>query len=356
MSTHSYSFAAIALACSLSCNAEPLRELQVHGALSPSKQASLNLQASSADLTLTSVSQGRWSYTFVNPRRVVAVAVVGLDGAPSPYTADPLRIRLPYASDGPLVISVIGVDVKDTPERVRQIFATPVGGDAASRLQDMFGFYQETAALARNRLAEINAGRPFYVYDAQVFFKYLEVARELGRQANVVLSDGVLDVKRYVRAQLEMSSGRAVIERAIPRGAGDVKTLLVELDFVDAEQMRKVWRWITTKTPAGSAERCFLYAAFLETIASEQFDQGLVSAWEANKGYGLVKLATDASNECASKLTPEALTADQVDRVRESVAALEAASVSLSAHPARPGLRDPARVVEQAARRLRLKF
>jgi hypothetical protein len=279
----------------------------------------------SSDLRLEEVDTGRWSYTLVNRQRVFGAVQLALDTTPASYYCEPVQVRVPYASAGPVRVTLHAVQVRDTNDRVREIFATKIGAGGEVRIQALFQLYQEAGYIAKRRLEAIEGGRKFFVYDAQVMFKYLEIARELGRKANLVPSDGVLRVRNFLRTQAGMKEGAAVLKKAIPRGVADVTALVDDIDFVEAEQLRQVWRGIGAMQPKYSDVACERYRAFLATVL-EEFDQGLVERWNNHKDYRTVEFPTRALEGCATNLATGPETEASRVRAEETAGVLKAVS------------------------------
>jgi len=321
-------FLATGLAFTTGCFAQ-VHELRALVTVYPARGESTPpvARVKSLDLKLQEVDTGRWSYTLVNRQRVFGAAELALDTTPASYYCEPVRVRVPYASVSPVRVTLHAVQVRDTNDRVREIFATKIGPGGEVRIQALFQLYQEAGYIAKRRLAAIEGGRKFYVYDAQVMFKYLEIARELGRKANLVPSDGVLRVRDFLRTQAELQEGASVLKKAIPRGVADVTALVNDIDFVEAEQLRQVWQGIAAMQPKYSDVACERYRAFLETVL-EEFDAGLVAQWNEHKDYKTVEFPTKALEGCVTNLATGPETEERRIKAEETAGVLRAVSES----------------------------
>lgn len=282
------------------------QQLAVRASLDP-ERAGAQLPAVvpvSTDLKLHDAGNGHWSYEMNNPGRVLGVATLAMNNPPAPYQSLPLEIRMPFRSSEPAIVAVYGVVLRNTNARVREIFATPIGGPGGEqRHMEYFRLYQEAALMAEARLAPLRTGTGnMGVFNAQLFFKYLQLARQLGRVNNLVPSSGVAQVRTYMRTQLALPAGQKAIKAALGEtGLATFATLLDEIDFIEAEQLRKVWAYITTAYAPHSPQACALYRAFVDTSVSREFDQGLVARWNLDENYNVVSLATEGVKVCVAK-------------------------------------------------------
>lgn len=281
----------------------------------------------SSDLKLQEVDTGRWSYTLLNRQRVFGAAQLALDATPLMYHSEPVQVRVPYASTSPLRVTLHAVQVRDTNDRVREIYATKIGPGGEVRIQALFQLYQEAGFIAQRRLSAIEGGRKFYVYDAQVMFKYLEIARELGRKANLVPSEGVLRVRDFLATQAELEEGKRVLTKLNRRGVDDIRALINDIDFIEAEQLRQVWQGIAAVQPKYSGVACELYRAFLETVL-EEYDSGLVERWNQHKDYRTVEYPTKALEGCVTNLATAPETEESRIKAEETAVVLKAVSES----------------------------
>ncbi len=319
---------AAGLAFASGCAAE-VHELRAQVTVYPARGelASPVARVRSSDLKLEEVDAGRWSYTLVNHQRVFGAVQLALDTTPASYYCEPVQVRVPYASASPVRVTLHAVQVRDTVGRVREIFSMKIGKGGEVRVQALFQLYQEAGYIAKRRLDAIEGGRKFFVYDAQVMFKYLEIARELGRKANLVPSDDVLRVRNFLRTQAGLKEGAGVLKKAIPRGVADVTALVDDIDFVEAEQLRQVWHGIAAMQPKYSDAACERYRAFLATVL-EEFDTGLVERWNDHKDYRTVEFPTKALEGCVTNLASGPETEDSRITVNETAAVLKAVNES----------------------------
>lgn len=279
------------------------QELQATAQLYPAKEGvkTPSLQATSDDAKLIPKPNSLWVVELHDQKRALGIATITFNTQPpEEYKTQTIQVRIPYLSDGPVKVTLFAVDVDHSPKRVREIFGTNVSGSHIST-SELYRLYQEAAYLSHYRLSEIEQKpRPFMIFDAQIFFKYLEIARELGRRVNLVMSTDVLSVQTYMRAQAGVDQGRGVLNAAIPRGTQDVKNLIDDIDFVDAEHLRKLWHIMEKQPDAYSPKACDGYRAFLTTVIYD-FDDTQVKRWGDHKVYKMVKLVTDRLQTCVSQ-------------------------------------------------------
>lgn len=273
--------------------------------------------ASSDDATLVPRPNNLWDVERNDEKKALAKAAIAFDTQPPPeYKSQSVQVRIPYMSEGPIKVTLFAVNVDDSPRRVREIFGTTITAPSLST-RELYRLYQETAYISKRKLADIEQqpSRSFFWSDAQIFFKYLEIARELGRRVNLIMSAEVLAVQTYLRTQAGLQEGRNVLDTAIPSGTQDVLRLIEEIDFVDAEQLRKLWHTMENQPDAYSEKACNGYRAFLTTVAYD-FDDSQVKRWSEHKDYNMVKLVTDRLNFCIPR--------ESVDEVRASANVIQA--------------------------------
>jgi len=283
-------------------------ELRLNSALQPHSPAvqAPKIKIETEGAQLEPKGNSIWDYAPKELSSLLGTTIVSIDDSPADYKSKELKVRLPLGRSRPLQILLYGVRVQDSPKRVREIFATNVA-DPGFRSEDLFRLYQELTFLSIGRLEELQQSkRPFYVYDAQMFFKYLEVARELGRQKFIGVSDSVTQVQSYLREQNGHEDGRAVITKALgSNGTETMSLLLREIDFVDADQLSQVWDYLKTTPPSFTAEACTIYGAFVKTF--ENYDEKLVDEWNSTKNYKTVTLAYEALSLCAERVKTAAV-------------------------------------------------
>lgn len=332
------------------------QELRVQPVLEPTQPgvALPAVIATSSDLALKPAGPGQWTYSVATSQRVLGTATMSLNATPAQYHSLPVVVRLPFASKEPSTVSLYGVVVNNTSKRVTELHGMAIGGAGGEmRHKEYFRLHQEAALMSEQRLAELRTGTgKLGVFNAQLFYKYLELARQLGRDNNLVPSSGVLQVRAYMQTQLALPDGQVAVTAALgPNGVQKFKAMLTDIDFVEAEHLRKVWAYIKENYAPFSREACDLYTAFVQTSVSPDFDQGLVSTWNLHKDYNVVSLATEAVRMCLAK---------DAARVAEPAAsaAMAAAKVALIQAQAHPVAKTPdvARNIDGGMRILRKSF
>ncbi|CAM5783820.1 hypothetical protein [Rhizobacter fulvus] len=288
--------------CSLGGLQVHAQELRVSATLVPSKEGVQvpKVQVASEDSKLEAKGASVWAYAPKTSGKLIGTSSVAFEQPPPDYSSERLRIRLPWGRTQPIQVALFGLQIQDTNQRVREIFGINVASDQM-RSEELFRLYQETSVLSLRRLNTIRQEkRPLYVFDVQIFFKYLEIARELGRNKFLAVSDNVLQVQTYLREQIGIEAGRSAMVKALgPKGPKMVETLLKEIDFVDAEQLRQIWQTLATAPPSFTLEACGRYREFVKTL--EDFDELLVKRWNATDDYRMATLALEALHTCASR-------------------------------------------------------
>ncbi|HDS1705362.1 hypothetical protein [Pseudomonas putida] len=308
MKTRAFAFFASTLLCTCTFVEVQAWELRLSSALLPKRSDTQmpKLQVVPVDIELEAKGDRVWGYTPKDSSNLLGTTSVAFESSPSGYHSEQLKVRLPLGRTRPLQIMLYGVQVQDSNQRVREIFATNVT-TLELRTEDLFRLYQEAAFLSMRRLNDIQQGkRPLYVYDVQIFFKYLEIARELGRYNFIGISDGVVQVQSFLREQNNRDAGRTVITKALgPSGPTTMGTLLDEIDFVDADQLSQVWDYLKSTPPSFTPQACAIYESFVKTF--ENYDERLVKQWNATKNYKTVTLAYEALATCAARLKSTAV-------------------------------------------------
>lgn len=314
--------AAVLVLCTLGAVGAHAWELRVTAALLPSRtDVQLpKLQVQSDDGKLEPKGERIWAYEPKDSVKLLGTSLVAFENSPGDYHSQQLKVRMPLGRKRPLQIVLYGLQVQNTNQRVREIFAINVTAPQM-RGEDLFRLYQEAAALSKRRLKSVMQGeRPFYVYDAQIFFKYLEIARELGRKKFIAVSDDALQVQSYLRERNDQEEGRGAIIKALgPKGPATMNTLLDEIDFADAEHLRQVWEYLKTEPPSFTTEACANYEAFVKTF--EEYDEMLVNRWNTETNYNTVTLAYEALGTCATRVKANA--AIDPEAVAEEAARLQ---------------------------------
>lgn len=249
---------------------------------------------------------GGYEYSMNESVRLLASVEVSYSQTPQGYWATSLEVRVPYKASSPLQVSLYAVkpvDAGSEGRRIREIFATVIGGDTGVRSHDdLFKLYQEAGAIANRRMDRIRSQDDFNYLDAQLFFKYMELAVYLGREASLAVSSDVRDVHNFVRSQMQQAEGRRVVLKGTSQTPLAIESLLRFVDFVDADQLKRLWGTVKKQTNGSfSEEACKQYIAFSNTVTGGDYDQGLVEAWERYEDYRLVTLAAEAVSVCANE-------------------------------------------------------
>lgn len=296
------------------------QELQATAQLHPTRATvkTPSIQATSDDAKLIPKPNNLWLVELTDQKKALSKASIAFAAQPpSEYKTQIVQVRVPYISEGPVKVVLFAVNVDDSTKRVREIFGTNIA-DTNLSTRELFRLYQEAAYISQRRLADIQdpgKDRAFNLFDAQIFFKYLEVARELGRRVNLVMSSEVQGVQTYLREQSGLEEGQKVLNKAVPRGKEDVLALANDIDFVDAEHLRRLWQTLERQPEAYSGKACDGYRAFLTTVTYD-FDDALVKRWSEHKDYTMVKLATDRFKVCVER--------ESAAKVKDSAAVVNA--------------------------------
>ena len=238
--------------------------------------------------------------------RLLGAVQVSYAKPPQGYQATNLDVRVPYRSTAPLQVSLYAVKPVDSGNenrRIREIFATVIGtDDGEQRHDELFRLYQEAGAISRNRMERIKKQDDFNYLDAQILFKFMEVAVYLGREASLAMGPEVRDVRNFVRSQMQQESGKRVVLKGTSQSPRAVQDLLSFVDFVDADHLKNLWSVVKKQTNGGfSEEACKQYIAYTNTVTGGDYDQGLVEAWDRHKDYRIVALAAEAIGVCAQR-------------------------------------------------------
>lgn len=247
--------------------------------------------------------KGGYRYSMIESNRVLGLLKVSFTPSPEDYRVGELDLRLPFLNSKPISASLYGFKSIDVGNgRIREIFATPIGKPGGVlRHDELFRLYQESALISRARMERIKKQGDFNYYDAKVFFKFLEVAVYLGRQSFLVMNSDVMDIRNFLKNQMQLDKeGARVILEGTRQKKNDVEQLLTFVDFVDADHLKFVWGVIKERAAGGfSDEACRNYISFSNTLSGGEFDSGLVDSWDQHKDYKLVTLAAEAIRVCA---------------------------------------------------------
>lgn len=286
----------------------------------------------SQDLRLVELADGRWTYTLASSQKVIGTLTASIERVPSTYYSLPLEVSAPYNLDITLPLDLFAVQVTENRNTVREIYGTSLTSGMDSRT--LFEFYQRTAFLSQSRLKEIeNTGRNVYGHDVKIFFKFLEASRELGWQLNIKPSSLTRKVSTFLRASLSDKRGKLIIARAVG-SIDNMKLLLSQIDFIQAEQLRKIWAKIESERRNADVQAtCELYAAFRNTLFMD-VDPVIRSQWDKEGSYNLSTLVVDALTLCITQIAERdivqsgTLNPETTTRIVELVSPIEKAAVA----------------------------
>lgn len=251
-------------------------------------------------IKLEPLEKGSWRYTLDGESPVIGSITFKLEGTPQQYSYVPVEVRAFYADNPPRTVHIYAVQVEDGRNAATDLFAFSVKG--ASSLDELFRYYQRAAVMSKRRLEAIEGGRELYFYDVQVFFKFLEIARELGSIANLAPGDDVRRVRTFLQTRLEMPRERRVVARAIPRGIDDVQLLINQIDFMEIEQLERLWELIKKEDvpSANTTSVCPRYHELFRVI-------NRVDPILRRRLDDLAKRVVEAINRCMTRTAEAAL-------------------------------------------------
>lgn len=312
-------FMALFLLVSMNVQSLMAAELKVDFELSPesaSKQ-STKVNVSSIDVNFEDPSGDVRVYKPKSETELLADGEISLENLPAGYLSNPIKIRLPTQRKKSLSIVMVGLKVNDTPRRITEIYGTNINKPGLST-DDLFKLYQETRYLSIRRLDDIKGppGRGMYNKDVQIFFKFLEVAREIGRM-NFVRVDASADrVKEYLREQNGIPEGQEIIVKALGQnGVKNVDLLLEEIDFVDADQLNSVWEYLKDAEPILNPRKCQLIRSFVSKV--ESFDERMVNMWSNKENYKFLSLGYTAFEPCSKILGADVAKSNSETSIKE---------------------------------------
>ncbi len=250
-------------------------------------------------IKLEPIEKDSWRYTLDGESLVIGSITFRLEGTPQQYSYIPIEVRAFYTENPPRTVHIYAVHVDDGRNSASDLFAFQVKG--ASGIDELFRYYQRAAVMSKKRLQAIEAGRPLYAYDVQVFFKFLEIARELGTIVNLAPGEDVRRVRGFLQTRLEVPRDRRVVANAIPRGINDVQLLINQIDFMEIEQLERLWELIKKEdVPGATTSVCPRYHELSRVINS-------VDPILKRRLEDFAKRVVDAVNRCMTRTAEAAI-------------------------------------------------
>lgn len=247
-------------------------------------------------------------YTPKNEYDLMGEGKVEFETIPSGYVAEPISFRLPTQRKKQFSIALLGLKVNDSVKRIREIYATDITKSGGLSTEDLFQLYQESGNMSMVRLNCVKTPgcRELYNDDVRIFFKFLEITRELGRTNFVKVGNTARNVQIYLREQNGIQEGQEVIKKALGiRGVENVKLLVKEIDFVDADQLSLVWDYLTSGSPTLNPKQCKFITSFVSSV--DKFDERKVAMWGESQNYKFVTLGYKALQPCSEILRNDAV-------------------------------------------------
>jgi hypothetical protein len=195
-------------------------------------------------------------------------ATIYLQAPPDRYVTGPVVLSIPFSDFGANFALVVIPTIPDgSSELATEIFATSLTNMDS---EELFRFFWKArgAASARLPMKMENAAAEIYPRDIQVAFKLLEAARDLSHKMGYVPDPFVAEVDRWLHRQSDTNVAR--LEKAGLR-EGQVDELLRQMNELEAEMLRSVWRGIQD-TP-DCLEKYKMYNAFLDYLRLKPFQE-----------------------------------------------------------------------------------
>ena len=302
--------------------------------------------------TVAQVGPGRWKYSVEKQVFGTLTVLPGKDDLAS-YDAKPLLMKLPFNVTRPIGVQLVSTKKEPVSANV----ALNLYGTAVQKQSEEFlwQFYQRAQLQAVARLAEIEAGRPVNHSDIRVFFKALEVVRELGRQRYLGISSDIKGVKEYLVGIVSEPSMTDLIKNALGPNAKHLPVLIEEISDLEADQFIAVWRQIrahAVKSPSAQGEACNWYRLLDATL--NEMDDGRARRILAKDNLGA--LLSGALNDCAAKSaivelrTNGTVSVDTKEEVQRRLAEITRAAATVKAAPFEQVLRRQQRELRQVLR------
>lgn len=292
---------AVITLCSHTAQSNEVFQLKAFVGVEPEKVGLTvpEIAVKSQQIKLELLEKGSWRYTLDGDSPVIGSMLFKLETTPQEYSYIPVEVRAFYAEDAPKTVYLYAVQVDEGRNSASDLFAFNV--KQAASLGELFRFYQRAAILSKGRMQAIEEGRALYVFDVQVFFKFLEIARELGLKANLAPRDDVRRVRTFLQTRLGISRDARVVARAIPSGISDVELLIRQIDFMEIEQLERLWEIIKKEDlPGAGTSVCLRYRELFSVISGmdpvlkERLDQ-------------LRKRVIDAQTRCITRTAEAAI-------------------------------------------------
>lgn len=293
---------------SIKCQSIDAAQLNVESVISPKSKLEnpIKIKVSSDDVVFSEPSGNSRTYRSKDEDELFGDGTIEFDTSlPQGYIAsDPILIRLPVQRPLPILVVLTGMKISDTNTRAREIYSINVGKGSNLSTEELFKLYQEAGYMSIRRLDDIEAPRPpervLFNYDAQIFFKFLEISRELGRRNFMKISPSAERVKEYLSNQLHVEASQQTLKDGLRGNYANIKTLIDEIDFVDADQLSQVWNYLLADAPSLSVRKCKLMRVFVTKVQS--FDDRKVEQWGESDNYKFLNIAYDGLKGCPAIL------------------------------------------------------
>ena len=252
-------------------------------------------------IQVSPLDAGRWQYEL--DQQVVGnlKVVPGKDDVPE-YEVIPITMKLPFTVRRPVGVLLYSTKREPvTAKAASAIYRTDLNGKSPPFL---WQFYHRTQLQARERFKAVAPGagtRELNSSDVRVFFKALEVARELGRRNYLAISPDVQNIKEHLEGLVDQPAPKLMMQKAL--GAGNLNgltTVMQEIEALDAAQYAAMYRYITEHKEKGRPEArqaCQWYRMLDADIAAMEENRALRIQAHDRLGH----LLTQAVNDCVGK-------------------------------------------------------
>lgn len=241
-----------------------------------------------------------WRFSFeAHELRLLTKLTVDLEGEiPAGYEYAPLTVAAPYYG-GTVKVFATPTTVDLSENTVVRLFATNPREKSPS---DLFKMYQETWAVARQRMSVTSApGARIEVFDVQAVYKFLETAYVMTEDTEVVLARDVADGYNWL--EWARKTDPDVVRRGLEGFDEEAKKILFAVSELESIPYGRLWRQIskveckdgitTTDAVAKIARIEQFYLTLIRKLAMERRKR-IVDAIGVNR----VTAENDA-NQCA---------------------------------------------------------
>jgi len=244
-----------------------------------------------------------WELKLDGTKDIIAEVTLALENDPDGYAALPVTLRVPFHRSNRIDVSLYSVKEDDSTAAARELYATPIRNVDPVEL---FPLYQRAYAQATKRLNSLESGRRFYAFDAQVFFKLLEIVKELGLHSYLVVNPEISNAKAYLQRRIADPTTSAVVANNIQGGTEVVVALIKQVESIETEQLKAIWNYIKNQEQLGPSQRelaCKWYQSFerlLSTMPIGRLDR-------LERDSQLATLNTNAVTQCATRSAEQVL-------------------------------------------------